>query len=706
MRPDNRERTIKKSGLFDTAFYIQKYGTEAGARENPIRHYLDYGAVQGCDPSPKFSTKYYLENNIDVRKKEINPLLHYIEFGFSEGRRPCLTAHADDYVPYKRFLAADVLLLRLYRNKRKILKSFRQGGLRKTIQLVKDVLVNRLSAINGNDAGKKYWYREPQLTEEIRKRIEGFQYKPLISVIVPVYNVEKKWLRLLIQSVEKQWYNCWELCIADDCSTRGETRQYLLSLDNPRIKTVNLSENKGISGASNEALKLADGDFVVLADHDDELTPDALYEIVKRINETGADFLYTDEDKITVRGEFQQPHFKPDYAPDMLVSQNYISHLAAVRKGLIDEIGGFREGYEGAQDHDLYLRIAEQTDKIEHIHRVLYHWRMVPGSTAYSFDRKSYAQKAGEKSVYDACVRRGLRAEVFPGKYPGTYRVKYALAEQPLISIVIPFKDKPELLRACIGSILEKSTYPRFEIIAISNNSSQRETAELIDELTERDDRIRLYERNEPFNYSRLNNVGVFEWARGKHVVLMNNDIEVLTPEWIENMLEYSGRDNTGAVGGLLYYPDMRIQHAGVILGIGGIAGHSHKYLPRGRVGTFARPWIVQNVSAVTAACMMVKKRLYEETGGFNEEHLPISFNDVDFCLRLRQKGYVNIYTPYAECIHHESVSRGYDANGRNSERVLREIEYMYRIHNESIVRGDPYYNENLSLVREDFSIK
>lgn len=551
----------------------------------------------------------------------------------------------------------------------------------------------------------EYHYLEPALTPEIESDLASLVEPPLISVIMPVYNTDPEWLGRAVGSLLVQWYEHWELCIVDDNSDRAEALELLRSLDEPRIKVHHLDENRNITGASNEALAMVSGDYIALMDHDDELTADALYEVYKAIEGRGAEFIYSDEDKLDMDGSFTEPHFKPDFAPDMFLSQNYLSHLGVIRKSLVDQVGGFTVGTDGAQDYDLYLKVLEHTDKIVHIPKVLYHWRKVPGSTAAFFSEKSYAQDAGATALENAVKRRGLEAEVQAGKFPGTYRVKYRIEDQPLVSIIIPFKDKPELLRMSIGSILEKSSYKNFEIIGISNNSSDEETFAEMQRWSSADERVQFHEYNVPFNFPAINNHGVQSHSKGEHVLLLNNDIEIINPDWIESLLEFSQRDDVGVVGGKLYYPDGRLQHAGIIIGIGGVAGHSHKYFDRNDHGYFSRPHIIQNLSASTAACLMVKRRVFDEVGGLDAENLKIAFNDVDFCLRLREQGYLNVFTPYCEAWHHESVSRGYEDNRDKQERFRQEVEYMLERHAGVLEAGDPYYSRHLTLEHEDFSM-
>lgn len=547
----------------------------------------------------------------------------------------------------------------------------------------------------------KYIYKTPQMTDVIKTELSSFAYKPLISIVMPVYNVDPKWLDLAIKSIKKQWYDNWELCIADDKSTNQDTIGYLRKLNHPKIKVKFLDKNLNISGASNEALDLAIGDYIALMDNDDEITPDAFYEVVKAINDTGAEFIYSDEDKLEMNGDHSDPHYKPDYSVDMMFSQNYICHLTCIKTSLAKAVDGFHIGFEGSQDHDLFLRVLEKTDKVYHIQKVLYHWRKIPGSTAHNMDEKSYAWEAGRKAVEEALKRRGINGRAMLGYWPGSYIARRDIVGNPLVSIIIPFKDKPELLKMCMESILQKTSYNNFEVIGISNNSIDPSTFDLMEYYASLDQRVRFYEYNVPFNYSRINNYAAMELSKGEHIVLLNNDIEIITTDWIEVMLEHSQREGVGAVGARLYYPNDTIQHAGVFVGVGGIANHSHRHVSRFEHGYFSKPYMIQNLSAVTAACMMVKKELYLELGGLNEKQLPVAFNDVDFCLRLREKGFLNVYTPLCEAYHHESVTRGYDYAGEAKKRLDTESEYMESRHAEILKNGDPYYNPNLITDQE-----
>ncbi|CAA6819936.1 MAG: Glycosyl transferase, group 2 family protein [uncultured Sulfurovum sp.] len=562
-----------------------------------------------------------------------------------------------------------------------------------------DTIENKPIEVEQSVPVNEYIYREPIYTQKIEDALNSFKEQPLISIIMPVYNVDPKWLDLAIESIEKQWYSNWELCLADDKSTNQATLDYLTSLKNPKIKVTFLEKNGNISIASNAALSLTSGTYVVLMDNDDEITPDALYEVIKSINETGAEFIYSDEDKIEMDGSYSDPHFKPDFAPDMFLSQNYLSHLGVIKKELITKVGGFTAGLEGSQDFDLYLKVLEHTNKIHHITKVLYHWRKIPGSTAAEYGEKSYAQEAGRKALVNAMERKGIKAEVKNGQTPGTYKVDYAIENTPLVSIIIPFKDMPELLTICVESILEKSTYDNFEIIGISNNSEKEETFDEMKRLTSLDGRIQFHEYNVPFNYSQINNYAVNTYAKGEQILFLNNDIEIITPTWIEEMLMYSQQKQNGAIGAKLYFPNDTIQHAGLIMAPKTI--HSvilvYQGYPKDHYGYGSRLRCVNNYSAVTAACLMLKRSLFDQIDGFDAQNLSVAYNDVDLCLRLQEAGYNNIWTPYCEAYHHESISRGYEVSRASVERREKEKFHLKQKHPNVFTMNDPYYNKNLT---------
>ncbi|MBT5031510.1 MAG: glycosyltransferase, partial [Proteobacteria bacterium] len=465
---------------------------------------------------------------------------------------------------------------------------------------------------------------------------------PLVSILMPVYNLAPELLEQTLDSVRRQSYPNWELCIVDDGSHNKATREFLESITDNQIKVQFSKRNENISIASNRAASMAEGSYLTLLDHDDALAPNALLELSLKAQETGAEFVYSDEDFLIEDGELQNPHFKPDFSPDLLLSQNYITHMVLIKRDLFERVGGFREGYEGAQDYDLFLRAVEQSKGIEHVAKPLYHWRMIEGSTALNPEAKPAAHENARRAISDALTRRGEKAEVLDGNKLHYFRVKRQIVGQPLVSIVIPFKDKPFLLDKCIGTIKKLSTYQNYEIIGVSNNSVSPILYKEMKQLEEEDSRIKFIESNQAFNFSALINLGV-QHSSGEHVVLFNNDIEVLTPDWIESLLEHSQRDEIGVVGAKLYYPDNTIQHAGIGTGLGGYAGHLHKNLPAFHEGYFNRLQLIQNVTAVTGALMMVSRAIYDELGGFDETQFAVAFNDVDFCIKVWEVGYLNI---------------------------------------------------------------
>jgi O-antigen biosynthesis protein len=530
--------------------------------------------------------------------------------------------------------------------------------------------------------------------------IRGLSARPLISLVMPVYNVDPRWLGEAVQSVRRQFYPVWQLCVVDDASTSERTRQALDEIDklgDDRITIRRLPQNGGIAVASNAALEMAKGEYVGLLDNDDALTRDALLEVVLRIREEDADIIYSDEDKIDEDGNHVEPHFKPDFSLDYLLSVNYVCHFCVMRRDLMRVIGGFRTGFDGAQDYDLFLRATEGDARVSHISKVLYHWRKTPQSTATASAAKPEAGSAGVRALSDSMQRRAIAGRAESGPYPTTYRARRDIIGEPLASILIPFRDKPELLRTCVQSILKKTDYAHYEIIGIDNDSQESSTRELMKELEKCDTRIRFVRYEAPFNYSAVNNFGA-RHARGEHLLFLNNDTEIIDGDWLRAMLEHSQRPDVGVVGAKLLYSDSRIQHAGVIVGIGGVAGHAHLLNPADYPGYFGRAQLPQNLSAVTFACAMTRRDVFNQLGGLNEKDLTIAFNDIDFCLRAREAGYLVVYTPFATLFHHESRSRGYEDNPQKQERFAREIAYMQKRHHAILAKGDPYYNPQLSL--------
>lgn len=532
-----------------------------------------------------------------------------------------------------------------------------------------------------------------------------FSYRPLISVLVPVYNTDKTVLKKMLKSVFKQTYSHWELCIVDGASTEKHVRSLLnkFSQKDRRVKVKYLNANLGISENSNEALKMAEGQFIALLDHDDELSPDALYENVSLLNrQPDADMIYSDEDKLNLQGGRCEPYFKPDWAPDFFSSSMYTCHLGVYRTALIKQIGGFRKEFDGAQDWDLVLRLSEKSNKIYHIPKILYHWRQTENSTALSLDTKDYAKEVQIKAVSEHFNRLNIKAEVTEGLAGNLLRVRRVLSVKPKVTIIIPTRDKVELLKTCVSSIQKLSTYENYEILIVDNNSTEPETLKYFKESLE-DNKITVVDYSSHFNFAAINNFAVTQ-ATGDLLLFLNNDTEVISPGWLEAMVEHALRPEVGVVGARLLYSDNTVQHAGVIIGVGGVAGHSHKHLPNDHPGYFSRAKAIQNLSAVTAACMMVRKDIFNELGGFNES-LAVAFNDIDFCLRVRQKELLVIYTPYAELYHHESISRGSDSSPENAKRFQREVEYMLDYWKDALLY-DPYYSPNLTLEKEDFSLQ
>lgn len=564
-----------------------------------------------------------------------------------------------------------------------------------------------------NGAAYAEWVRQydtlaPEDFRAISRHIDQLAYKPLISIVMPVYNTPEEWLRLAIESVLAQLYPFWELCIADDASTAPHIRPLLEEYrqSDSRIKVVFRSKNGHISAASNSALELATGEFTALLDHDDELAAHALYMVAVKLDQhPDADIIYSDEDKIDEQGRRFLALFKPDWNPDLFFSQNYISHLGVYRTSLIKKIGGFRIGYEGSQDYDLCLRCVASTDasRIHHIPFVLYHWRAIAGSTAVSTHQKSYAEQAAVRALSDYFETIDPAISVKAGKRHTTYTVTYPLPKKPpMVSLIIPTRDGYQVLKRCVESIRRKTDYLNYELIIVDNQSAEPETLDYLKSL-ERQGIARILHYDAPFNYSAINNFAVSE-ARGEVVGLLNNDLEVISKGWLTEMVRHAIRPEIGAVGAKLYYPTNRIQHAGVALGIGGVAGHLHHGYFREQLGYSGRLVLVQDFSAVTAACLLVRKAVYEEVGGLDEENLAIAYNDIDFCLKVREAGYRNLWTPFAELYHHESFSRGYETSPDRQARFDRETACMLRRWG-AMLDKDPYYSPNLTLDAPDYTL-
>lgn len=559
-------------------------------------------------------------------------------------------------------------------------------------------------------AGYRRWVRQHDTLsdadrEAIRAHVARLPRRPLISVVMPAYETPERFLREAIASVQAQLYPHWELCVADDASPSPHVAHVLeeAARADPRIRWVRRETNGHISAATNTALALATGEWVALMDHDDLLAEHALYEVAVEINaHPDAALIYSDEDKVDAKGRRNDPYFKPDFDPDLLLGQNLVSHLGVYRRDLLAAIGGLREGLEGSQDHDLALRAVAAcgAERVRHIPAVLYHWRQATGSASFSEAYLARCVDAARRAVAEHLAARGARAKVTTAPLaPMHLRVIWPLPDPaPLVSVIIPTRDRADMLGGCVEGLLHRTDYGPIEVLIADNGSVEARTHELFATLT-RDARVRILPMPGPFNYSRLNNRAVAE-ARGEVLLLLNNDTEVIEPGWLREMVSHAVRPEIGAVGCKLLYSNGGLQHAGVILGIGwpgGIAGHHFAGASGEAAGPFGLLALARSASAVTAACLAVRKRLFEEVGGLDEENLPVAFNDVDFCLRIRERGYRNLWTPFAVLYHHESVSRGSDLHGEAAQRLLRERAYMRRRWGEAL-DNDPYWNPNLSL--------
>lgn len=512
---------------------------------------------------------------------------------------------------------------------------------------------------------------------------------PTISVVVPVFRPELWYFRSCVASVQAQHYQDWQLCLCDDASGDGHLSAYLdeLAAGDRRIKVTALERNGGISQATNAALALADGELVALLDHDDMLTPDALGAVAEAaLAHPDLDVCYSDDDKIGAQDTPYQPHFKPDWSPDLLLAYPYIGHLLVVRRTLLEEIGGFRTAYDGSQDYDVMLRATERARRVVHIPRVLYHWRAVSGSAAGDTAAKPWAHRASRAALEDAVRRRGIDAEVEDGPFPGSYHVRRHVAGRPTVSVIVPFRDQAALTARCLESLEAEAAHESLDVVLVDNGSVEPETHALVAQLGEG---VRVLEHPGPFNWSVINNLAAGD-CRSDLLLFLNNDVEARRPGWLRAMVELAQRDDVGAVGARLLFPDGVVQHAGVVLGQFGIAGHVFMGLPAGGIGYFGWDRVVRPYSAVTGACLMTRRSVFEELGGFDEE-LQVAFNDIDYCVRLVDAGRQVLYTPHAELVHHESVSRGMSG-------FFHDYRYFLRKWGRQRLRDDPYYNRNLGL--------
>ena len=618
-----RVRVVLASPFFDGNWYLDRYPDVAAAGLDPAYHYATAGAAERRSPGPDFDAEGYLAAYADVAADGVNPLLHYMFWGMAEGRSPKPDVEQDHC--YQRW-------------------------------------VSEYDTLNDGDRAA------------IATHISEFAHRPLISIVVPVYETKRNDLVEMIESVREQIYPHWELCIADDASTEAHVAQILegFRAKDSRIKVTYRAENGHISAASNSALEMARGEFVALLDHDDVLAPHALYMVAHAINgNPKTDLFYSDEDKLDESGCRCDPYFKPDWNPELFYSQNFINHVAVYRTELIRALGGFRLGFEGSQDYDLALRVAAATrGPIVHIPHVLYHWRLFSGAGTFSSTQLDRATTAARRAIAEHLASVGQPAEVTDAG-GGYHRVIHQPPDPwPLVSVIVPTRDHADVLTPCIMGLLEDTDYPSLEIVIVDNGSSEPATEEFFAKVEQRG--VRIVRSPGPFNFSRINNVAARE-ATGQILLFLNNDVSVIHRSWLKEMVLHAVRPGIGAVGARLLYPDGTVQHGGVALGIGGVAGHVHVKAPGDAPGYFGRLRLVQEISCVTGACMAVPKTVFEQIGGFDEENLPVAFNDVDLCIRIRAAGYRIIWTPYAELYHWESKSRGSDTVPARLEAFLRE---------------------------------
>jgi O-antigen biosynthesis protein len=714
------------TGNFDTAWYLEQNPDVAASGLSPFEHFRTIGKFEGR--SPAFDGSWYFEEYSDVQGTQTDALLHYKKIGKFEGRHAAFNRHwyldqypdvasfgMDPYEHYKKYGKAEGRVPAFNRNWYLMhYPDVSSAGLdpyRHYINHGKKE--GRYPAASAASARNDYtaWIRKFDTLSDasratIRSRIEGFESRPLISVVMPVYNPGSDWLERAIESIRAQLYPNWELCIADDASPDPAIRVILerYAKTDPRIKVIFRDKNGHISAASNSALTLAQGEWIALLDHDDELPEHALFWVADAVNQyPDARMIYSDEDKINEQGARFGPYFKCDWNPDLFYSHNMFSHLGVYHAALVRQVGGFRLGFEGSQDYDLALRCIEHIDakQIHHIPRVLYHWRVHAQSTASSSDAKPYAMIAGERAINEHLQRRGVDAKAELLKY--NYRVRYALpAKLPLVSLIIPTRNGLKLIEQCIRSILTKTTYSNYEILIVDNGSDDPAVLRYFKSLAS-EPRIRVIRDDRPFNYSALNNAAVKQ-AHGEIIGLINNDIEVITPDWLSEMVSHALRPEVGAVGAKLLYPDDTVQHAGVILGVGGVAGHAHHRIVKTSRGYLGRADLIQSFSAVTAACLLTRTSVYKKLNGLNENDLTVAYNDIDLCLRMGKEGYQIIWTPYAELYHHESATRGFENTPEKMARFHKEIDYMKQIWRPAL-QNDLFYNPNLANDQADFSL-
>ena len=669
--------------LFDSSYYLERYSDVAKAGIDPYWHFVHCGWREGRDPNDFFHVSWYLERNPDVQEAGIGPLKHYIEYGWKEGRDPGPKFSVKNYLDrYPDVQEAGSEPLEHY---------IRYGKLE-----------GRLIGESYGDWIAKYDTLNDKIRTLVLKRITRLALQPKLSIVMPVYNTDLRWLREAIESVLAQLYPRWELCISDDASTLPGVKELLHEYvdKDERIRVVFRDTNGHISANSNSALSVATGDFVALMDADDIVPEDALFWVIEEINaHPDVDLIFSDEDKIDIKGRRYDPYFKPDWNPAFILSQNAFSHLGVYRHSLVKKVGGFRLGFEGSQDHDLVLRCADATEatKIRHIPHILYHWRATPESTALRSEVKPYVWNAGARAIEDHLGRNGIKGRVTRA-LSIFYQVSYdQLREWPKVSVVMPSGCKLELLRPCLSKLLARTTYPNFEVLlTISEIRFQDEEQSICLKEFAKDPRVRvLVYKDRDFNYSWVNNWAAKQ-ASGSILCFLNDDIKIITTDWLEKIVVRLQLNRVGAVGVMLYYPNETIQHAGVIIGVYGVAGHPFRGMQRGLGGYFGRARLEQDLSCVTAACFAVRRGVFEDLKGF-DERFAIAFNDVDFCIRLRGKGWRIIWTPEVEHYHLELQTIGHHNSGERAPVFQKEVRIM-RDKWGPILDSDPFYNPNLSL--------
>lgn len=639
-----RLRALRRSHYFDAKWYLQNYRDVLNARMDPARHYIEFGAEEGRDPGPLFSTSEYLSSNPDIKELDINPLLHSLGYYQTVSTNKSINFHS-------KFSDAE-----------------RQAVLR---------------------------------------HIGSFPREPLISIVMPVFNGSLIFLRSAIESVLQQCYKNWELCIAHDASCKPDSVEILneYATKDPRIKIVYREHNGNISAGKNSALELANGEFVAFFDHDDLLHETALYEIAFEIStRPNVDIIYSDEDMIDETGKRSLAHHKTNFNPELFLGQNIINHLGVYRRSLIEKIGGFRVGFDGSQDYDLALRAWTESsiDQIRHIPAILYHCRRTATKKRFSETNHAKCIGSARTSIQEYLDSEGEGARVTAAPFIEYYSriVRRIPIPQPLVSIIVPTKDREDLLSVCVDGILNNTDYKNIEVLIVDHESKSPETLELFKKLAF-DSRIRILHYKGNFNYSAMNNMAARE-AKGSILALVNNDIEIVEPQWLGELVSHAVRPQIGAVGAKLLYPTGRVQHAGVVLGYDGSAGHCFHYAKKNAPCYFGYALLARAVSAVTGACLVVRKSVFLEAGGLDEENLAVAFNDVDLCLKIQTKGYRNVWTPFAKLIHHESLSRGYEDTSEKKARVNLEKRFLKKTWG-ILISNDPFYNPNLTLKNHNF---